>query len=101
MTPEDHERLLNEVALKAPPDVKPNFNYASSHKNLSYGVIALMLCLITLVVAMRIFTRARLLRRLSLEDCKLSSLRICTGVKRRQFLTLSDFLLFAWVRRET
>ncbi|CAI6237003.1 unnamed protein product [Periconia digitata] len=49
MTPEEHERLL-------------------SHKNLSYGFGALLLLLITLVVAMRILTRVKLLRRLSLED---------------------------------
>ncbi|PVH97403.1 hypothetical protein DM02DRAFT_82271 [Periconia macrospinosa] len=76
MRPSDHEEHLKKPALLAPPGVKPDFDTPSDQRKLGYALVAVLLCLITLVVVMRIYTRARLLRRLSLDDY---------------------FLLFAWL----
>lgn len=68
--PQLYELVLDLPALAAPPGVTPNFINPSNLQTEHYIVLVLSLVLSSLVVCMRMWTKARLIRKFGREDCK-------------------------------
>ena len=73
----DEERLvvtwemrLNGPAMKPPPGVKPNFNNYSQTSVLFRAVPIMCMAIGTLAVLVRFYVKARLMKKLHVEDCK-------------------------------
>lgn len=69
------QKLLNGPAMAPPPGVKPNLENPPHLEKEFYIDLILCLTISMLVVGMRLWTKARLVRRIMIEDCK-SCLRV-------------------------
>lgn len=64
------EHALNLPALAVPPGLTHNFVNPSDLETEFYIVMILCLTISSLVVCMRMWTKARLIRKFGREDCK-------------------------------
>lgn len=68
------EHALDSPALAAPPGVTHNFVNPSNLETAFYIELVICMTVSSLVVCMRIWTKARLIRKFGREDCKQSSI---------------------------
>ena len=68
-TPEQLQALLDGPALAAPPGVIPNFSDPPSSYDAAVAINIVFLALSTLTLAMRIYTKARIMHQMALADC--------------------------------
>lgn len=68
------ELALDLPALAAPPGLTHNFVNPPNLKTAYYIDVAICMTVSSLVVCMRIWTKARLIRKFGREDCKQSSI---------------------------
>ena len=68
-TPEQLETLLNGPALAPPPGVVPNFVDPPNLYRTGVAVQIVTLILSTFAVAMRLYTKARMMRQMAAADC--------------------------------
>ena len=64
------ENLLNSPALEAPPGLTHNFVNPPNLETAFYIDVVLSITISFLVVCIRIWTKARLIRKFGREDCK-------------------------------
>lgn len=77
------QKALDGPAMAPPPGVKPNFVNPPNLEKEFYVDLILCLTISVLVVCMRMWTKARLVRKIQIEDCK----------KLRRFAFASSFTL--------
>ena len=65
------ESALNSPALEPPNGVIPNFERPSSGNSYAQASLGICICLSTIVVSVRIYTRFFLLKMPHLGDCEL------------------------------
>jgi len=72
MPPEENFRniISNKPALLAPPNVEANFADPTTIRSGVLGIMISMSLLATLAVAVRMYTKLLVVKRLVLEDCK-------------------------------
>lgn len=68
-TPEQLEILLTGPALAPPPGVFPNFVDPPNLRHTGVAVQIVTLILSTFAVAMRIYTKARIMHQMAAADC--------------------------------
>ena len=68
-TPEQLQALLNGPALAAPPGVISNFSDPPSSYDAAVAINIVFLVLSTLTLAMRIYTKVRIIHQMALADC--------------------------------
>ena len=69
-TPEQVQALLNGPAMAPPPNTEPNFD---DPKNLfKWFILTIALCVTfsTVAVAIRIYTKLRIIHSIGVEDCR-------------------------------
>lgn len=64
------QKALDGPAIVPPPGVKPNFFNPPNLEKEFYVDLILCLTISVLVVCMRMWTKARLVRKVQIEDCK-------------------------------
>ena len=64
------QKLLNGPGMSPPPGVKPNFVNPPNLEKEFYIDLILCLTISVLVVAMRMWTKVRVMRKVMIEDCK-------------------------------
>lgn len=64
------QKLLNGPGMAPPPGVKPNFVNPPNLEKEFYIDLILCLTISVLVVAMRMWTKVRVMRKVMIEDCK-------------------------------
>lgn len=64
------QKALDGPAMALPPGVKPNFVNPPNLEKDFYVDLILCLTISVLVVCMRMWTKARLVRKVQIEDCK-------------------------------
>ncbi len=64
------EFILNQPALEPPLGIQANFIDPPTIRSQMLGVIISMLVLSTIVVAVRLYTKLVVVKKLALEDCK-------------------------------
>lgn len=64
------QKALDGPAMTPPPGVKPNFVNPPNLEKEFYIDLILCLTISVLVVCMRMWTKARLVRKVQIEDCK-------------------------------
>ena len=64
------QKALDGPAMAPPPGVKPNFVNPPNLEKEFYADLILCLTISVLVVCMRMWTKARLVRKVQIEDCK-------------------------------
>lgn len=69
-TPEQLQALLNGPALKPPPGVVPNFIDPPNLYDTAIAVQIVTLVLSTVAVAMRIYTKVRIIHQMAAADCR-------------------------------
>lgn len=77
-TPEQLQVLLNAPALAPPPGIIPNFTDPPNLHRTGVAVQALLLS--TFAVAIRIYTKARIMRQMAAADC--TTLPLAAGSSR-------------------
>jgi hypothetical protein len=70
LNPEQLEALLNGPALKPPPGVVPQLDNPPAYRTASTALPVVCLVVATLGLAMRLYTRIRVLRQVNLADCE-------------------------------
>lgn len=85
MDAESEDLFLNGPAMDPPAGVDPNFINPSNLKIENLAVVTLCLVASTLVVAMRMWTKTRLVRKVVLDDCSFPPL----GINPLEFLSLT------------
>lgn len=72
LSPEELHHLLMGPAMMPPDGVTPNFDDPSNHAatGAAWFNIMTVLVIVTIVVAMRLYTKARIMRSFDLEDCQ-------------------------------
>lgn len=68
MTPEEREQFLGSPALMPPNGIQSNFVDPPNAR--SQGSATAQLLLATVFVWMRVFTKARVIRKVLVEDCQ-------------------------------
>lgn len=64
------QKLLNGPAMAPPPGIKPNFVNPPNLEKEFYIDLILCLTISVLAVCMRVWTKARVMRKFQIEDCK-------------------------------
>lgn len=83
------QKLLNGPGMAPPPGIKPNFVNPPNLEKEFYIDLILCLTISVLVVGMRMWTKARLVRKVVIEDCKSHLPRrsaVCCKVKTMECL---------------
>ena len=70
LDPEVKEAILNMPAARPPQGVAPNFVNPSDLVALTYGLASIFTALVTVSVAIRIFTKWKIVRSVVIEDCE-------------------------------
>ena len=68
-TPTQIETLLNGPALPPPNGVEPNFENPSNLNTACYAIILSCLVATATVLCLRLYTRALIIRKVTLDDC--------------------------------
>jgi hypothetical protein len=68
MTPEQIQALLERPALAPPPGIEPNFVNPPDLKAVDYAVMSIAILLPTIAIALRLYTKAFVIRKPGLED---------------------------------
>lgn len=92
VSPEEREALLQGPAATPPPGLESNLTDPPNQRVASYFMIIFFGFLATFALVIRVYTRAFILRRFKIADCKLTACNLA-GVS----LTASDSLILGWV----
>lgn len=66
------QKLLDGPAMKPPLGIKPNFTDPPNFRTAMLVVEVIFLVIPTLAIFMRLYTKARINRNVTLDDCKTS-----------------------------
>ncbi|KAI1859876.1 hypothetical protein JX265_010325 [Neoarthrinium moseri] len=69
LTPEQREAYLNRPALDPPPGLESNLDDPPNQNTMIYGVFAFYLLMATVAVALRVYCKFVVARKIQLEDC--------------------------------
>lgn len=76
--PNLREIMLSQPAMKAPPGVTADFVSLAPFRFRIMALFIVLFVLATVVVAIRVYTKIVVVKRLAIEDCKSSSIVLCT-----------------------
>ena len=99
-TTNDMKALLNGPALTPPEGVEPNFNGSSNTFALYLGITVTCVVFATLAVGSRLYAKARVMKRLHLEDCKsvlISGYPFSSSFIRSLLSCVLDLIALGWV----
>ena len=74
LTRAQQQVLLDGPAISPPIGIAPNFTDPERHYSLSWGVLITSAALSAIAVSIRLYTRIFCIRKLRIEDCKLTVL---------------------------